>query len=245
MNQLDNEMVVRAPGGLMVANPKGEFKRVETPKGYTDAMFWSGVAAFDTAFRIKGALPTVDEVFKVYPRVPKKSLSSLFLTEEFKEAINYRGIDWDIDMGLSMEQNMVLLKLSDPFDKRGLAAKLKEMGVPMPTFQNWLRNPLFKEVYEQNSVRAYQDALPAIRNRVINEAESGERWATELVFAKTGEWNPAANQIENAAQVVQALVEAIIKHVADPDTRKAIMADVALHAGSLQAMSVPKKALES
>lgn len=244
MDQLNNDMVVRAPGGLMVSSPAGEFKRVETPKGYTDAMFWSAVAAFDTAFRMVGALPTVDDVFKVYPRVPKKTLSALFLTEEFKEAITYRGIDWDIDKGLSIQQNMVLLKLSDPLDKKSLATKLKEMGVPMPTFQNWLRNPLFKEVYEQNSVRAYQDALPAIRNRVINEAESGERWAAELVFAKTGEWNPAANQIENAAQVVQALVEAIIKHVGDADTRKAIMADVALHAGSLQAMSVPKKALE-
>lgn len=242
---IENEMVVRAPGGVMVASPEGSFRRIETPKGFTDAMFWSAVAAFDTAFRIHGKLPSVDEVQKVYPRIPKKTLASLFITDEFKQALEYRGIEWDIDSGLSMEQNMVLLKLSDPFDRRSLAIKLKELRVPMPTFQNWLKNPLFREVYETQSISAYRDALPAIRNRVIGEAEHGERWAAELVFAKTGEWNPAAMGVENAAAVVQALVEAIIKHVGDAETRKAIMADVALSAGTLQAMSAPNnKALE-
>lgn len=229
-----------ADGGLSIRHPDGRFQRVKTPFGFTDSAFRGAVAAFDTAFRLNGVYPTVEDIYKLWKGLSKKALATLFLTDEFKKALQYRGIDWDSDSGLSTEQQMVLLKLSDPFDKRSLAVKLREMSIPMPTFQNWQKNPLFQQAYEQNSIANYKDALPAIRNRVIGQAEAGERWATELIFAKTGEWDPSRREIENASMVIQALVEAIVRRVPDAEVRKAIMADVGLSAATLQAMKGPQ-----
>ena len=230
-------------GGISVRKPDGRFQPVTTPPGFTDLAFRNAVAAFDTAYRVQGRLPTVDMVHQVWPKIPKKTYSALYLTEEFKQALRYRGIEWDIDNGLSMEQSMVITKLSNPFDRRSISAKLRELGIPMPRYQNWLKQPLFYEALNKISVDAYREALPSIRNRLIGNAESGDQRAIELVFAITGEWDPNQRQLEDARTVVMSMVEAIIARVKDPEVRKQIFADVQGHAAILTMMS-QSKALE-
>jgi hypothetical protein len=222
--------------GVSLKSTDGTYQIIPTPNGYTTAVFRAVVAATDTAFRMRGKKPSFDDIRKVLPKVPVKTLALLTNTPEFREAMSYRGIDWEENEGLTTEQQMVLLKLSDPFDKRSLTAKLKDMGIPMPKFQNWQKNPLFSEVLEAQSVAMYKDALPAIRSRLVSEAESGKQWAAEMVLAKTGEWNPRQAELENAQQVVLAMVEAIVKHVADPNIRAAIAADVGLSASTMQSI---------
>lgn len=231
--------------GLSIRHPDGRFQQVKTPAGFTTLMFKMAVSAFDTAFRQLGHNPTVDEVYRVWPKVSKKSYSALFLTPEFRTALEYRGVLWEVDSGLSIEQQHTLLKLSDPFDKRSLPVKLRELGVPMPRFQNWLKQPLFWATYNKASIDNYHDALPAIRNRVIGLAEGGERWATELIYAKTGEWNPQQQQLEDARALILKIVEAVNKHVPDPKVRGQIMADVALHGVTLPTVSAQPSELES
>jgi hypothetical protein len=139
-----------------------------------------------------------------------------------------------------MEQQTVLLKLADPFDRRGLAGKLKDLGVPMPRFQAWLKQPLFTELYNQHTKNNYEEALPAIRQRLIGNAEAGDQRAIELVFAMTGEWNPNQQHLEDARTIVLKVVEAIIRHVKDAKTREAILSDVSMYAGTLASMNQQK-----
>lgn len=226
-------------GGVRVLAKNGLYEPIKTPDGYTDSFFREAVAAYDTAFRMKGSLPSAEEVLKTWPNGDAKSLIELSKNKAFAKALKYRGIEVDPNAGLDHEQRMVLLKLADPFDRKPLATKLKEMGVPMPKFQNWLRDPVFKEIYNAESVRMYEDALPAIRSRVVSEAESGKQWAAEMVMAKTGEWNPRAQEVQNAQQVVLAMVEAIIKHVDSPEIRARIAADVGLSAATMSALEGP------
>lgn len=230
-------------GTVSVRDGDGRFQPVKTPAGFTDMAFRNAVATYDTCYRIQGRLPTVTQVHKMWPKIPVQTYSALFMTEEFQQALRYRGIEWDVDSGLSIEQSMVILKLSDPYDRRSISVKLKELKVPMPRYQAWLKQPLFYEALNQNSKNAYQEALPILRNRLISEAETGKMQALELVFAITGEWDPNARQVEDAKTVVMALVEAVISHVKDPDIRKAIFADVQGHAITLAAVS-QQRALE-
>jgi hypothetical protein len=139
-----------------------------------------------------------------------------------------------------MEQQTVLLKLSDPFDRRGLASKLKDLGVPMPRFQAWLKQPLFMSLYNQHTKANYEEALPAIRQRLVGNAEAGDQRAIEMVFAMTGEWNPQQQHLEDARTIVLKVVEAIIRHVKDVKTREAILSDVSMYAGTLTSMNQQK-----
>ena len=228
-------------GGIELVSPAGKFKQIETPAGFTDVAFRNAVSAFDTIYRVNGAVPTVDEVSKFVPNMDKKKLSALMTTEAFLSALEYRGIEWDPERnGLSMEQQTVLLKLSDPFDKRALSTKLKELGVPMPRFQGWLKQPLFFEVYNKYSQNAYREALPALRNRLISNAEAGDHKAIQLVFEITNEWNPAQQSLEDARVVIMKIVEAITTHVRDPEVRKAILTDISLYATTINEAGSPK-----
>jgi len=227
-------------GGVAVHLPDGTTKNIATPDGFTDTAFRGTLAAFHTAYMRNGHIPSVDEVHKLWPKLSKKVISGILGTLEFREALHHRGIQWDVKDGLSMEQQTVLLKLSDPFDRRGLASKLKDLSVPMPRFQAWLKQPLFNELYNQHTKSNYEEALPAIRQRLIGNAEAGDQRAIELVFAMTGEWNPNQQHLEDARTIVLKVVEAIIKHVKDVKTREAILSDVSMYAGTLASMNQQK-----
>lgn len=227
-------------GGVAVHLPNGDIKQIATPEGFTDTAFRGTLAAFHTAYLRNGHIPSVDDVHKLWPKLSKKVISGILGTLEFREALHHRGIQWDAKDGLSMEQQTVLLKLSDPFDRRGLASKLKDLGVPMPRFQAWLKQPLFSELYNQHTKANYEEALPAIRQRLIGNAEAGDQRAIELVFAMTGEWNPQQQHLEDARTIVLKVVEAIIRHVKDVKTREAILSDVSMYAGTLTSMNQQK-----
>jgi hypothetical protein len=233
----------QAAHGVIVHTPTGEIKNIPTPKGYDTKIFKGVLAAYHTAYLQSGKLPSVDQIYATWPKTTKKNISGLLGTLEFRNALSHRGIQFDPKDGLSMEQHTVLLKLADPFDRRGLAAKLRDLSVPMARFQAWMKQPLFSELLNQQTKQNYSEALPAIRQRLIGNAEAGDQRAIELVFAMTGEWNPQQQHLDDAKTIILKIVEAIIKHVKDRDVREAILADVSMYAGTISAVG-SQKALE-
>ena len=234
------EEIEQYEGGVAVHLPGGDIEHIATPDGYTDAAFKGTLVAFDTAYRRNGKKPSVDDIHALWPKLPKKTIAGLLGTLEFRTALEHRGIQWDPKDGLSMEQQTVLLKLADPFDRRGLAAKLKDLGIPMARFQAWMKQDLFAEMMNKQTQDNYLEALPVIRQRLIGNAESGDQRAIELIFAMTGEWNPQQQHLEDARTIVLKVVEAIITHVKDKATREAILSDVSMYAGTLASMGQQK-----
>jgi hypothetical protein len=213
-------------GGIQVLEPDGRYRPVSTPLGFTDFAFRNAVAAFDTAYRMLGRTPTVKEVQKFWPRIPTATYSAHYLTPEFKQALEYRGIEWEPESGLSLEQSMALLKLTDPTDRRTTNVKLKELGIPMARFQAWMKQKLFAESYRARSEDNLKDAIPMALNRLIGNAEAGDQKALEKILEMTGRWNPNERQVEDARTVVLKVIESVIKRVTDPEVRRAILGDV-------------------
>jgi len=230
--QVDNGIVVHAPNG--------DTKNIPTPKGFDNRTFKGILAAVNTAYLRDGKFPDVNTIHAIWPRTTKKNISAILGTLEFRNALQHRGISFDTSDGLSMEQQTVLLKLSDPFDRRGLASKLKDLNVPMARFQAWMKQPLFYDLFNKQTRDNYVEALPVIRQRLIGNAEAGDQKAIELVFAMTGEWNPQQQHLDDAKTIILKIVEAIIRHVKDASTREAILADVSMYAGTLSAVGQQK-----
>lgn len=217
---------VEVAGGVRVRESDGRFQRVSTPHGFTDSAFRNAVAAFDTAYRTLGKLPSVTEVHQFYGRIPVKTYSALFLTDEFKQALEYRGISWTPDEGLSEEQQFALLMLTDPTDSRTTKAKLRELGIPMARYQAWQNHPLFMESYRRRAEAGLRDAVPMVLTRMIGRADAGDLRAMEKVLEITGRWNPAQMQIEDAKTVIMTVMESVVKNVTNADERRAILSDV-------------------
>lgn len=214
-------------GRILVRSKKGEVRPVQTPEGFSDFAFRTTIAGIYTYFTANGRVPTVDDLYHEYPQFPRGTYAAIFLTSELKEALSYRGIAWDDEAGLSLEQHSALMVLSNPGDKRSLAAKLKTLGVPMARYQAWLRNPLFKQHLNKQTKDAYSDFLPTMRTALVGNAMDGDQRAIELVFAITGEYNPNAQGVQDARAVVMTVIESVIKHTINhPELRQSILADV-------------------
>lgn len=230
------ENFIEQPGKILVRDPKKGFQPVATPVGFTDSQFRAGVAAAYTHYRQTGKLPTVSDIHEIHPALSVPQASALLLTDEFKKALEYRGIQWDDKAGLTLEQQSVLIKLSDYTDRRSLGVKLQELGVPMARYQAWLKHPLFRKAVNDNAEMALQEAVAPALTALAGKAAAGEDRAIEKVLEISGRWNPNAQSVEDARIVVMALVEAVIKHVKDPEVKKAIMSEVSLKAVTLEAL---------
>jgi hypothetical protein len=224
-------------GGIAVRDPKKGFQPVNTPVGYTDKEFRTAVAAAYTFYRQEGKLPSASDLHKLHSAIDVKTYSGLMLSGEFKQALSYRGIEWNEEAGLSLEQQSVLLKLQDFSDRRSIGVKLQELGVPMARYQAWLKHPLFRKAMNDAAESVLVEAVAPALMALSGKAAAGEDRAIEKVLEISGRWNPNAQSVEDARVVVMTLVEAIIKYVPDPDVRAKIMSEVSLTAGTMKALN--------
>ena len=229
--------IIEREGGIAVRDPKKGFKPVDTPAGFTDTEFRNTVAGAYTYYRQNGKLPSASDLHKQQPSIATKTFSAIMTTAEFEQALAYRGIEWKNNDGLSLEQQSVILMLQDFTDRRSLGVKLKEMGVPMARYQAWLRQPLFRKAVNDNAEMALQEAVAPALTALAGKAAAGEDRAIEKVLEISGRWNPNQQSVEDARQVVMALVEAVIKHVKDEDVKRAIMSEVSLKADTIRMLN--------
>lgn len=218
-------------GRIRVRTPKGAIRPVKTPRGFSDHVFRNVLAATDTLFRQNGELPSVDEVQAMWPNASMKTISALMVTDEFRQAMDYRGIQWNVDSGLSEEQQFCILKLNDPGDRRSRKVKLQELGIPMSRFQAWLKWPMFAEALRKGAEDNLKEAIPMAINTIVAEAEVNYK-AAEKVLEITGRYDPNNRQMEDLRLLVTRLVEAVTKHTT-PEQRAAILSDFGLHAAMI------------
>ena len=212
-------------GELVVIHSDGRVQRSPIPSGFNRDTFRNILAAVDTLYRREGHFPTVDEVHASWPRINKKTYSAAFATSEFKRALELRGISTSENPGLSPEQSLAILLLSN-FDGRTRQAKLKDLGISVSKFQAWMRQPLFAETYRQRSEQNLGDAIPTALNQLVANVEKGDQRAIEKLLEVSGRYNPAQIEVQNAQQVVLIMVEAVLKHVSNKDEKAAILSEV-------------------
>lgn len=211
---------------VLVVHDDGRVRRSPVPSGVEPHTFRNALAAVDVLYRREGVFPTIDEVYKSWPKITKKTYSKIFATSEFKQALELRGIDMQPSLGLSEEQSMAILLLSDPTDRRTTSTKLRQLGISMPKYQAWMRQPLFSQTLRQRAEQNIGDAIPVALNRLIGNAEAGDQRAIEKLLEVSGRHNPAQTEIANAREVVLRLVEIILSRVHDQPTRNAILQDL-------------------
>lgn len=211
----------------ILVRKRGEgFERVPVPAGVAPLHFRNAVASTQTWWLAKGVLPTAEDLYSIWAKTPKETYAVIMASPEFAVALGYRGIQWGPDNGLSIEQQTVLLKLADPTDRRKLSVKLRDLGIPMPTYQSWLRQPMFRRLLNERTKSMYEDYLPEVRGALVGKAIDGDMQAVSMVMAITGEWDPHAREVQNAREVVLKVMDTVIKNVQDVDLRRKILADV-------------------
>lgn len=197
-----------------------------TPAGISDDAFRSVVQATDTFFRSEGRVPTTTELVQRWPNLRPPTVSKIYTTPEFQEALELRGVLFNAEQGLTEEQQYALLVITNPTNQRSLNSVLKDLNIPIARWQAWMKHPLFAAAYRKRSEDNLSEAIPMLVNRVVQGADAGKENMIRLGLEMTGRWNPARQEVEDAKIVVSRVIEAVIKRIPDPALRQAILDDI-------------------
>lgn len=226
-------------GEVVVRTPGHGFARVAVPAGIRPETFRNALATVDILWREQGTFPTVSDLEERWPSIPRRTWAKLLLDDAFLDAIEKRGIRVPGDAGLTEQQNLALLALATPGDRRSEAAKLKEIGVPWSQYTAWMRDPLFSAARMRLARNAFEDAKPMLVQRVITEAESGKTDALRLALEMSGIYNPNERAARDFEALTMIMVESMIRNV-PVEYREKVLADMR-HAGiSIEATNTQK-----
>lgn len=213
-------------GEIVTIHQDGRVRQSPIPKGFDKETFRNVLAAVDMLYRREGVFPTVEEVYKSWPKITKTTYSKAFASPEFKTALEFRGISMEENPGLTPEQNMAILSLSNWSDRASTETKMKRLGISMQKLHAWKRQPLFSQTLSQRAEQNLGDSVEIALNRLVEKADAGDLRAIEKTLEISGRYNPQNIEVANARQVVLVMVEAVLKHVSNPDEKKAILAEV-------------------
>ena len=206
---------IEAEGRELVIKKDGRVKRSPVPEGFSSQMFRHVVAGVDLLYRRHSKVPTINELMSSWNGFEKATISKIWATPEFKEALSLRGIDFDAKIGLSAEQLYVIQLLQDPSDRRSVKARLDQVGVSIGQYRAWMRNPVFSRAMTEQAEQNLGDSVNISLNRLVAAADAGESWAINKVLEMTGRWNPQQQEVQNARTVVLTVMEVIQEELAD------------------------------
>lgn len=211
---------------VLVVHEDGRVRPSPIPEGVDKKTFRDALATVDILYRRDGVFPTVDESHHFWDKIQKKTFSKIYAMPEFKAALSLRGIEMEPTNGLTPEQSMAILALANWSDRASTETKLKRLGVSMQRYHAWMRQPLFAQTLAHRAEQNLGDSVQIALNRLVEKADAGDMRAIEKTLEISGRYNPQQIELENARQVVLVVVEAVLKHVSDPDEKKAILAEV-------------------
>lgn len=219
----------RGPAGdgddLDVAGSPGqeEVRAIQIPARFKEDVWRRAITVFQLYWDREGRVPSAQQAHAAWDRIPLKTYQALVDEPEFRRALELRGIELDPTDSLTDIQVMVLMKLTDPADKRTVRAKLRDLGVSWPRYQGWLKNPVFVREKRRRTEETFGDVQDLALTKLYGNVDSGDQRAIEFALEVTGRYNRQTIAIQDARLVVQTIVEAVITNVPDPKVREAIL----------------------
>lgn len=154
-------------------------------------------------------------------------LGELVATPKFKNALEARGIPTETPVGLTAEQAYALSVMTDQSLSLDPFARLKKLGVSWAQWQGWLKQPAFAKIYGRTTEDLLRASVPAALTALANRAQAGNNDAIKYLLAITGYYDPSARgQNAEYERVISAMMDAVEKHVDDPEALKKISSAV-------------------
>ena len=150
-------------------------------------------------------------------------LSGILATPKFRAALEARGIPAEIPVGITAEQAYALTVMTDQSMTLDPFQRLKKMGITWAQWQGWLKQPMFSKIYGRTSEDLLKSSVPAALTALANRAQAGNNDAIKYLLAITGYYDPSAKgNTGEYERVISAMIDAVEKHVEDPEALKKI-----------------------
>lgn len=154
-------------------------------------------------------------------------LTQLLATAKFRTALEARGIPAEVPVGITAEQAYALTVMTDQSMSLDPFQRLKKLGISWAQWQGWVKQPMFSRIYSKTSEDLLRSSVPAALTALSNRAQAGNNDAIKYLLAITGYYDPAAKgSTGEYERVISAMIDAVEKHVEDPEALKKISAAV-------------------
>lgn len=218
----------------------------ETQTEYFEPWQTDVVLFIERVHSVTGAVPKDSDILE-YIRFTKKNPEfPTELLENFKQDPRYlismesRGIPVAENI-LSAEQIAAASAMLNLVDRRSDEKKLRDLGISTEQWSNWMQNSVFAEYVRQKSEVLVNNSTHEAHMGLMRGVRQGNTASIKLYYEMTGRYNPDADNNVNIRMLIVRVLEAIQKHVRDPQILNALsveLSQLALDAANPNSPSV-------
>lgn len=184
---------------------------------------------------VKKILPWVESFWHTNKRYPTdgelsehfgfnaEQLTALRVSKFYNECLRSRGISQVVDF-FTPEQVASITLITNFADTRPLDVKLASIGVTAEQYNGWLANPSFKRELSARADDILDNIYPEAQAMLARHIKKGNFQALKFYFEVTG--RAQSPDIINLKITMSRLIEAVEKHVKDPEILKAISNEI-------------------
>lgn len=201
----------------------------------------------ESTHSVTGAVPSDDAIIKYihkyYIALGPLELNNLKANPLFKASMDVRGIVVNLDSDkqlrdvtkLTARQMAAASTMMNLTDRRSNEKKLRDIGVSTEEWSNWLQNKQFAEYLRERSEVMIDNSLHEAHIGLMRGVTQGNTASIKLYYELTGRYNPNEENNVNIRLVIGRVLEAIQKHIRDPEVLNALaveMSQIAIESGS-------------
>lgn len=212
-------------GLVVLPKTKKKFPKTIGPQYVGIIMPW-----LENYFVTTKRFPSVQEFIQEFG-LSELEVKALWTHKFFLRSLERRGIPLpeQVDLhgnpfGLTDRQVAAIAILTNYHDSRSPVARLSMIGVTEQELQGWMSNNVFKNALRDRADEAFANVDIDASINLAKRVKRGDLNAIKFYFEVTG--RAQSPEAVNVKQAMQVLIEAVQKHVKDPETLQAIAEEV-------------------
>lgn len=211
----------------------------EDVKTYLENWELDAVLFIERHHSVTGAVPSDDDIIeylkftKKYQGINTISIDNLKENKLFKASLDSRGIV--LDEHLTPRQMAAASVMMNLTDRRSDEKKLRDIGVTSEEFTTWMQNTRFSNYMRERSELLVANSVHEAHMGLMRGVRQGNTASIKLYYELTGRYNPNEENNVNVRMLIGRVLEAIQKHVREPDTLNKLaveLSQLAIESGS-------------
>jgi Helix-turn-helix of insertion element transposase len=203
-------------GTSLIKFPKGTIG----PQFVDKAMPW-----FESFWHRMNRYPQPDEIMGHF-KFTLEQIELLNLSPYWEKCCESRGIRLPKQNQLNATQIATISLITNFSDRRSIPAKIAAIGVTEEQLNGWYKDKEFQQELAIRTDANLDNTFPEVQASLIRQVQKGNFQAIKFYYEITG--RAVAPEQLQVKQTMQHLIEAVQKHVQDPETLKAIAQEVRL-----------------
>lgn len=192
---------------------------VKFPKQVGPAFTQKIMPWVETFWQGKRRYPTTDEFMTQYT-LTAEQVRLLNLSPFWIQACERRGIRLPEQVELSPKQVAAISLITNFTDRRSIPVKMAAIDVSEEELNGWYADPQFDNLLRTRTDVTLDTSFPEVQASLIKQVQKGNLQAIKFYYEITG--RTKNEEAQNLRLIVAQLIEAVQKHVQDPDALYAI-----------------------